>query len=292
MKIKKSAGERIFDITIHVFLILLAFICLFPFVNTAAVSLSDTNAIMAGKVLLWPVGFELSAYKTVFGDSSMIRSLLFTIGLTLLYTAIAVIMTILAAYPLAQKRLKGRKFFTLMITFTMYFSGGMIPSYLLVSELGLLNSIWALILPCAINTFNMIVMKSFFSSIPESLAEAARIDGCNDLMILVKIILPLSTPIIATISLFYAVQRWNSFTDALYYINDAKLYPLQMKLRQLISLNMVDQLVMDSQTEENVAIPESIKSASLMFATVPILLVYPWLQKYFVKGVMVGSIKE
>lgn len=291
MKIKKSFGETIFDIANYVFLILLAFICIFPFVNTAAVSLSDSSAIMAGKVLLLPVGFNLSAYKAVFGDSTMVRSLLFTIGLTLLFTAVAVIMTILAAYPLAQKRLKGRKALTLLITFTMYFSGGMIPSYLLVSELGLLNSVWALILPCAINTFNMIIMKSFFMTIPESLSEAARIDGCNDVSILIRIILPLSMPIIATISLFYAVQRWNGFTDALYYINDSKLYPLQLKLRQLISLNMVDQLVMDSQSEENVAIPESIKSASLMFATVPILLVYPWLQKYFVKGVMVGSIK-
>lgn len=291
MKIKKGLGERVFSIVNYILLIILAFICLFPFVNTLAVSLSDTNAIMAGKVVLFPVGFELSAYKAVFGDSTMIRSLFFTIFLTVLYVVIAMVMTILAAYPLAQKRLKGRKFLTLLITFTMYFSGGMIPSYLLVSELGMLNSIWALILPCAINTFNMIIMKSFFASLPESLSEAARIDGCNDIEILVKIILPLSMPIIATISLFYAVQRWNSFTDALYYINDADLYPLQLKLRQLISLNMVDQLVMDAQSDESVAIPESIKSASLMFATVPILLVYPWLQKYFVKGVMVGSIK-
>lgn len=291
MKIRRSFGEKLFDAGNYIFLIILAFLCLFPFINTAAISLSDTGAIMAGKVTLWPVGFELSAYKAVFNDSTMIRSLIFTIVLTLLFTFVAVFMTILAAYPLAQKRLRGRKTLTLIITFTMYFSGGMIPSYLLVSELGLLNSVWALILPCAVNTFNMIIMKSFFMTLPESLSEAARIDGCNDMSILFRIILPLSMPIIATISLFYAVQRWNGFTDALYYINDSKLYPLQLKLRQLISLNMVDQLVMDSQSEENTAIPESIKSASLMFATVPILLVYPWLQKYFVKGVMVGSIK-
>lgn len=291
MKIKVSIGERIFSVLNHAFLVLLAFLCLFPFVNTVAISFSETSAITAGKVLLVPVGFELSAYKAVFQDSTMIRSMIFTIILTVLFTAIAVLMTVLCAYPLAQKRLKGRKIITVLITFTMYFSGGMIPSYLLVSELNLLNTVWALILPCALNTFNMIIMKSFFMSLPESLSEAAYIDGCNDIGILFKIILPLSMPIIATISLFYAVQRWNGFTDALYYINDSKLYPLQMKLRQLISLNMVDQMIMDSQSEENVAIPESIKSASLMFATVPILMVYPWLQKYFVKGVMVGSVK-
>lgn len=288
---KRTIGDKIFDIVNVFFLTFFAFLCLFPFINIIAVSLSDNGAIISGKVFLWPVGLNTVAYKEVFTDLSMIRSFGFTVVLTVVYTLITLMMTILCAYPLSKQRLKGRTAFLLIITFTMYFSSGSIPIYLLVSELKLLNTIWALILPGAVNTFNMIVMKSFFSSIPAGLEESAKIDGAGHFRILFSIVLPLSMPIIATISLFYAVGRWNGFSDAIYYINDPKMFPLQLKLRQLISLNNVDQMMTNLQDEQDFIIPEQIKSASIMFATVPILLVYPWLQKYFVKGMMVGSIK-
>lgn len=288
---KQTIGDKIFNYINIVFLTVFALLCLLPFINIIAVSLSDNSAIISGKVFLLPVGMNITAYKTVFTDLTMIRSFGFTVILTLLYTAITMLMTILCAYPLANKKLKGRTAFLLMITFTMYFSGGTIPSYLLISGMNMLNTIWALILPGAVNTFNMIVMKSFFSSIPAGLEESARIDGAGHFRILFSIVLPLSLPIIATLSLFYAVGRWNGFSDALFYINDTKMYPLQLKLRQLISLNNVDQMMNDLNEEKQLVIPETIKSASIMFATVPILLVYPWLQKYFVKGMMVGSIK-
>lgn len=288
---KQTLGDRIFNVINVILLTLFAFLCLFPFINIIAVSLSDNTAIVSGKVFLWPVGFNTIAYREVFSDLGMIRSFLFTVGLTVLYTAITLFMTILCAYPLSKKYLKGRTVFLLLITFTMYFTSGMIPQYLLVSNLNLLNTIWALILPGAVNTFNMIVMKSFFTSIPTSLEESASLDGAGHLRILFSIVLPLSMPIIATISLFYAVGRWNGFSDALYYINDPKMFPLQLKLRQLISLNNVEQMMTDLQDAEDMVVPEQLKSASIMFATVPILVVYPWLQKYFVKGMMVGSIK-
>lgn len=288
---KNTLGDRIFNFINITLLTCFVCLCVFPFINIIAVSLSDNGAIISGKVFLWPVGINISAYREVFTDLTMIRSFVFTVGLTLLYTLITLIMTILCAYPLSKKSLKGRTALLLIITFTMYFSSGSIPLYLLVSELKLLNTIWALILPGAVNTFNMIVMKSFFTSLPSGLEESAKIDGAGHFRILFSIVLPLSMPIIATISLFYAVGRWNGFSDAIYYINDPKMYPLQLKLRQLISLNNVDQMMTNLQEEQDRVIPEQIKSASIMFATVPILLIYPWLQKYFVKGMMVGSIK-
>lgn len=288
---KKSRSEKIFDTVNITLLILFSALCIFPFINILAISLSENSAIVSGEVFLLPKGLVTNAYKTVLQDAAMIRSFLFTVALTVTYTAVTMVMTILCAYPLSKKRLAGRKVIMMLITFTMYFSGGIIPSYLLVKELNMLNTMWSLILPGAINTFNMIVMKSFFAGIPESLEEAAELDGAGQFRILITIILPLSLPIIATLILFYAVARWNSFSDALFYINNSKLYPLQLKLRQLISLNMVDQMMNDLQDAKQTVIPETIKAASLVFATAPILIVYPWLQKYFVKGVMLGSVK-
>lgn len=288
---RQTTGDKIFN-CINLFLLTIAaFLCLFPFINILAISLSENKDIMSGSVFLWPKGWNLAAYKTVFTDITILRSFGFTCFLTVLFTAVTMVMTTLCAYPLSKKQLKGRTVVLMMITFTMYFSGGAIPAYLLINDLHLLNTVWALVLPGAINTFNMIVMKSFFNSIPEGLEESAVIDGAGHLRILVRIVLPLSMPIIATLALFYAVARWNMFSDALYYINDPKMYPLQLKLRQLITLNQVDQMVNDLADERQNVIPETIKAASIIFATVPILLVYPWLQKYFVKGMMIGSIK-
>lgn len=290
-KIKMSVGDRVFGIVNLTIIILIAFTCIFPFINMLAISFSDSAAVMAGSVSLWPKGFQLEAYSKVFENSAMWRSLLFTIFLTVLYTFIALALTTLCAYPLSKKRLKGRNVFLMLITFTMYFSAGTIPTYLLVYNLHLLNTIWALILPCAINTFNMIMMKTFFQGVPESLEESAIIDGCSDFGVLLRITLPVSKPILATLALFYAVQRWNAFSDALYYINVQEMYPLQLKLQQLIAQGQADNMMNDVNAQLNTVVPETIKAASIIFATVPIILVYPWLQKYFVKGVMIGAVK-
>ncbi|KRE64925.1 carbohydrate ABC transporter permease [Paenibacillus sp. Soil750] len=279
------------DMAIIVFIIGVSITCLVPFLYMIALSLSSNSAIVSQKVTLWPVEFTLETYKTILSDVEMIYTLGYSIVLTIVYTLICMFLTICAAYPLTKKRLKGRSFFLSILVITMYFSGGLIPSYLLVKNLGMMNSIWSLLLPGAMSVFNLIILKTFFSSLPESLEESASIDGCNELGILFRIVLPLSLPSIATLSLFYAVDRWNGFQDALFYITDKNLYPMQLKLYQIITAN---QQLDTQQGEGSVGayiVPESLKAASVMFATVPILVVYPKLQKYFVEGVMTGAIK-
>lgn len=287
----KKQRINVVDVIIMLFIIGVAITCLVPFLYMIALSLSSNNAIISQKVSLWPVEFTLETYKTILSDVDMIYTLGYTIVLTIFYTIICMFLTICAAYPLTKKRLKGRDFVLTILVITMYFSGGLIPSYILVKNLDLMNSMWSLILPGAMSVFNLIILKTFFASLPESLEESASIDGCNELGILFRIILPLSMPSIATLSLFYAVDRWNGFQDALFYITDKNLYPMQLKLYQIITAN---QQLDTQQGEGSVGafiVPESLKAASVMFATVPILVVYPKLQKYFVEGVMTGAIK-
>ena len=267
--------------------------CIVPFINVIAVSLSSKSAILRGDVSFWPVEFTTQAYEVLFNDASMIRSLFMTVGMTVVYTIIAMFLTILMAYPLTKKRLRGRNFFSFLALFTMYFSGGVVPHYVNMLDLGLYNTIWSLILPAAISTYYMIILKSFFSSIPESLEEAATIDGANDFQILVRIYLPLSLASLATITLFYAVFRWNRFDDALYYIQDRNLYPLQLKLYNAIkNTQQVDLTAMqEGSTAVANNISQSIESATIIFATLPILVVYPFVQRYFVSGVTIGAVK-
>ena len=282
--------NRIFDFTIAAITMVLVIICIVPLVNMLAVSFSSNAAIMANKVLLWPVEWSFYAYMAVFKDAIMIRSLFFTVILTVAFTALSMFMTILCAYPLTKKNLKGRNVFLFLIVITMYFSGGMIPDYILVKSLGILNTVWCLLLPTMLSAFNMIILKTFFSNLPESLEESAFLDGASHATILFRIVLPLSTPVLATLSLFYAVGRWNGFQDALLYISDPKLYTLQLKLYQIVYNSMSLEV---SQVEGSWAgdlIPESMRAASVMFATVPILLVYPWLQRYFISGVMMPKV--
>jgi putative aldouronate transport system permease protein len=262
-----------------------------PLVNVLATSLSSSSAILASKVYLLPVETTFESYKAILKDDSMIRSLIFTALMTIGYTVLGMILTICAAYPLTKKRLKGRNIILLMIIFTMYFSGGLIPDYILAKNLNILDTVWSLVLPGAISAYNLIVLKSFFSSLPESLEESAILDGCNDIGVLFRIVLPLSKPVLATLSLFYAVGKWNSFMDALFYITDSKLYPLQLKLYQIIVNSQgIDASIGEGNMSQNV-LPESLEAACVIFATVPIILVYPWLQRYFVTGIMVGSVK-
>lgn len=288
----ERTANRIFDNVNMILLGLSVIICLLPFVHILAVSFSSNLAVTSGKVTLLPVGFNWEAYGKVFTDMSMIRSLGFTILLTVLSAGLCMLMTIVAAYPLTKKQLRGRKLIMFFIVVTMFFSGGIIPEYILVRDLNLLNTIWALVLPGLINPFFLIILISFFNGIPGSLEEAAEIDGSSHFGTLVRIILPLSLPVIATLCLFYAVGRWNGFQDTLMYISKPDLYPIQLKLYQMIQNNMVSELTsLEGNSGGPKITPESLKSASVVFATVPILLVYPWLQRYFVSGVMLGAVK-
>ncbi|WP_426452745.1 carbohydrate ABC transporter permease [Paenibacillus sp. S-38] len=288
---KTSVSDRLIDILILAVVTAASFLCLVPILHLASVSLSSNDAILSNQVTVVPVEWSTLAYETVLKDVKMFNSLFFTIGLVVLFTLICMVMTICAAYPLTKKKLRGRDFFLLTILFTMFFSGGLIPEYLLVKSLKLTNTIWALVLPGMINAFYLIILKSFFSSIPEELEESARMDGCSHFGILVRIVLPLSLPVLATLSLFYAVGRWNGFMDALFYITDQNMYPIQLKLYQLVISNQMSDAMATEGMSATVPIPESMKAASIMFATIPILLVYPWLQRYFISGMMIGAVK-
>ena len=267
--------------------------CLLPFVNVAAVSMSSKSAILRGDVSFWPVEFEMTAYQAIFADSSMLQSLLFTVEITVCYTAFSMILTVLMAYPLTKKRLKGRKFFNFLALFTMYFSGGTIPIYLNIKELGLLDTPWSLILPGMLSTYNMIILKSFFTALPNELEEAAIIDGATDFQVLLRIYLPLSMASLATLTLFYAVGKWNSFQDALYYISNKAYQPLQLKLYHIIKGSQAVDVAALEGGASTVAtsVSESIEPATIIFATLPILVVYPFVQRYFVAGVTIGAVK-
>ena len=291
LSLKKLTVGTAFIYAIVTFVVI---ICLFPFLHIFAMSFSSNRAIVSNLVGIFPVEFSTNAYQVVFMDNTMVRSLVYTIILTVIYTGISIMMTIFAAYPLTKKDLKGRNIFLGFFIITMYFSGGMIPDYLLIKDIGLLNSMWALILPGVISTYNMIIMKTFFSNIPDSIKESARLDGCSEIRLLFTIIMPLSTASIATISLFYAVGKWNAFQDALFYISNTNLYPLQLKLYQIVFNSMSVEISAQEGVLDlfsNIT-AESLKAACIMFATLPIILVYPWLQKYFIHGVMIGAVKE
>ncbi len=282
------------QIILVVIVMLLSLTCVLPFINILALSLSSKSAIIQGKVTLWPVEFTTETYKFLLKNDEMVSSLGYTVVITLAYTAFAMILTILMAYPLTKQRMKGRKFFNFLALFTMYFSGGIIPIYQNINDLGLMNTAWALILPGMLSTYNMIIMKSFFTSLPGELEEAATIDGANDFQILVRVYLPLSLASIATLTLFYAVGKWNSFQDALYYIQDRSLQPLQLKLYNAINgaTKAIDTANAEGGSMQAAnAVSESVKYATIIFATVPILVVYPFVQRYFVSGVTIGAVK-
>ncbi len=292
MKIKKTPMDIFADICIYSIVGILALACIIPFIHVAAKSLSSDAAIYANKVFIIPKGINIDAYKTVFGDSSMMHSLWFTVVLTITFTLLGMITTIFAAYVLTKSRLKGRSFFAMMFLITMYFGAGMIPDYLLMDTIGLLDTFWVLILPLLFSAYNMIILRTFMqSSIPDSLIEAAELDGCDDFRTLFQIVLPLSKPVLATLALFYAVGRWNSFSDALYYIQNTDLYPLQLKLYNLVNASGETSALAQEGGGAQQQAAEVVKSATIMFATIPIIIVYPFVQKYFVTGVMVGAVK-
>lgn len=290
---KKTKVWTIGQIVLVAFIFLVVLTCVLPFLNVIAISFSSKSAILRGDVSFWPVEFSTTAYEAIFSDKALVGSLWYTVKLTVIYTVLAMVMTILMAYPLTKKRLRGRQFFSFLALFTMYFSGGTIPIYLNVKEFGLLDSMWSLIIPGLLSTYNMIIMKSFFASLPGELEEAATIDGANDFQILLQVFLPLSLASIATLTLFYAVGKWNSFADAKYYITTRALQPLQLKLYNIIKgATAVDVAAIEGGSNANAqSISESIESATIIFATLPILVVYPFVQRYFVTGVTIGAVK-
>ncbi|MBQ6348157.1 MAG: carbohydrate ABC transporter permease [Clostridia bacterium] len=281
---------RFSDFAIAFVILLLSLTCIIPFIHIAAKSVSSNTAVLSKKVYLLPKGLNFEAYKSVFRDGQLTHSMVYTIWMTLLFTVIGMIVTTLAAYPLARKELKGRAFFAFILMFTMYFSAGLIPEYLLYKDLRLLNTMWVLVLPLSFSPYNMLIMRSFIrSTIPDSLYEASELDGASHFQILFMIVLPLSKPIIATLSLFYAVGRWNAYADAKYYITTKALQPLQYLLSNMV-LNSNDAASL-SEAAAVESTPEVLQAAVVMFATIPIMLVYPFVQKYFVKGTMIGAVK-
>ncbi len=292
---KKSPARlkrvQIGDVIIMLIITLLSLTCILPFIHITAKSISSATAVLAKDVYLLPKGINFDAYASIFLDGQLTYSMLYTVVVTVLFTVIGMIITICAAFPLSRKSLRGRAFFSLLLMFTMYFTAGLIPEYLLYKSLNLTNTMWVLVLPLAFSPYNMLIMKSFLqSTIPESLYEAAYLDGASNFTVLCRIVLPLSKPIIATLSLFYAVGRWNAYADARYYITKKALQPIQYLLSNMI-LNTGKDAVSLSEAAASTSTPEVLQAAAIMFATIPIILVYPFVQKYFVKGVMIGAVK-
>ncbi|MCL2411286.1 MAG: carbohydrate ABC transporter permease [Treponema sp.] len=290
--IKSKAKELEDKIIVFICLMVIA-ICLFPMLNIFARSLSDPLAIVRGEVSFWPVEPTLDSYRFVFLDPSFSRSMIWTIILTFVFTTFALTMTVMAAFPLTYDNLKGRKLINTIIIITMYFNAGIIPNYLLMRSLGLLDNPLVLILPGSLSVFNMIILRSFFYSVPDSLRESAEIDGANPFTVLMKIYLPLSLPVLATLSLFYAVGRWNGFSDALMFMTSAPdFHPIQLKLFNIINnLASIEVAAQEGIAGGIPAASDGMKAAAVMIATIPILLVYPWLQRYFISGVTIGAVK-
>ena len=284
-----------FHIVNNVIMVLLSACCVLPFVLLLISSLTEESVLIRNGYSFFPEAFSLDAYRYIFsGTSKIIKGYGITIFISLVGTVTGILMTLLLAYPLSRKTLRGRKFFTLLFIFTMYFQGGMIPDYILMNKLGLLETMSSLVLPLAFSAYNLVIMKnSLESSIPDSLIESALIDGANHYTILGRIVLPLSKPILATLTLFYAVGRWNTYSDAMFYIKqNTSLRPLQLKLYYLIvAATESIQGSINDVAVSTVTDPEILKAACIVFATVPIILVYPFVQKYFVQGTMIGAVK-
>jgi putative aldouronate transport system permease protein len=287
----KNWSNRLFNTVNYSLLTLVSLITIIPFVYIVSMSFASPEEVAKGGLLLFPSKFTLGAYKYIFSTDTMVRSILISIYITVFGTLINLLLTSFTAYPLAKATLRGRRMILLMILITMLFSGGLIPTYFVVKAFGMINTYWSLMIPTAISAFNLIVLKNFFQQIPDSLVDSAKIDGCNDVGILFRIILPLSMPAMATFGLFYAVGHWNTFFNAVMYINDAEKFPVQVILRQIVLLSQDQIGNTTSQQDPTDFLPQTIRMASIVVATVPIVLVYPFLQKHFAKGVLLGSVK-
>lgn len=293
-KKRSYGGDLAFDFSIDLLLIFCLLIVALPLIYITSASFSSPSAVISGKVWLLPVDFSLEGYKAVFKNSKILTGYGNTIFYTVAGTIVNVIFTVMAAYPLSRKNMPGKNLFAFMFTFTMVFNGGLIPTYLLHMNLGTLNTRWMMILPTVIGVWNLMLARNYFqNSVSPELLEAAQIDGCNDIQYLLKVLLPLSKPILAVLVLFYAVEHWNSFFNAFIYLNDQKLMPLQVVLRDILVSNQVDpSSILDPETmAAKEGLSDLLKYSTILVANVPIWCLYPFVQKYFVKGVMVGAVK-
>lgn len=287
-----TVGERIFDAFNFIALSILMLVTLYPIYYVAIASISNPTELMAHKGMIWfPQGLSFKAYAMVFDNPMILKGYGNTIFIVIVGLLFNLTLTAFGAYALSRKGLYYRKQLTLFIVFTMFFSGGLIPYYLTVKALGLTNSVWALIIPQAINTFNLIIMRTTFQAIPDSLEESAKIDGANDFIILFRIIVPISLPIMAVMILYYGVSHWNSWFNAMIFIRNRDLYPLQLILREILISGETAGMVTGAEAGDMVMLAETLKYATIMIATLPILFVYPFLQKFFVKGALLGAIK-
>ncbi|MFH5184184.1 carbohydrate ABC transporter permease [Paenibacillus sp. TAB 01] len=287
---KLRFGSFAFDAGNYAALALLAVLMIFPFWNVLVSSITAPHLVLEGAIRLWPEQLTFVAFTTIFNTPNFVKVFQNTVFITVIGTFISMLLSVLLAYPLSKKRLAGANAMAFAVFFTMMFSGGIIPSYLLVKSLGMINTLWSLMIPNAINAFNIMILISFFRTLPEELEDSGRIDGCNDFGILFRIMVPISMPIIATLTLFYAVAQWNMFFQAVMYISNPNNYTLQVLLRQLLIV-LTSDAVAASLSEDVPRIGVTVKLAMIVVSTVPILLVYPFLQKHFAKGMMLGSVK-
>lgn len=290
----QSRGDRAVEWMIYAVLGLVSVVVLYPVFFVGIASISNPENVMRGEVWLWPKNLSLVGYERLFANSELMKGY----GNTLLYTVagtmLNLVMTIAAAYPLSRPDFRGRTVFTILIVFTMFFSGGMIPTYLLIKDLGMLDTFWVMIIPSALSVWNMLIMKTFFqNSIPKEIQEAAFMDGCSNMKVLLRIVLPLSGPVLAVMILFYAVGHWNSYFNALIYLSDRDKYPLQLFLREILVQGQMQEMVdiSDDSLARSMMDAEAIKYAAVIITNLPMLILYPFLQKYFIKGVMIGAVK-
>lgn len=288
---RRMVRFSLYDVIVYTLLICMSLVTIIPVLFVLGGSFASTAELLEKGVVFFPTKFSMDGYKYIFSTMTFTKSLLVTVWITLLGTTTNLAMTILMAYPLSKSELKGQNFIMMLIVFSMVFSGGMIPLYLVVQSFGMLDTYWSLVVPGAISAFNLIIIRNFFQQLPEGLEESAKIDGYNDLQILIRIVLPLSMPIIATFALFYAVGHWNTYFNAILYINDASKWPIQVLLRQIVILSMGG--IGDSNAFDVSFVPpaQTVKLASIVVATVPVLLIYPFLQRHFTQGMMLGAIK-
>ena len=292
--VKDTRADKIFLVFVYFFLAIALLIVLYPLIYIVSASISNPHLVNSGEMWLLPKGVTFEGYRTLLGNSSIWRGYLNTIYYTVLGTSINLLVTLPCAYALSRDDFYGRRAFTNFMLVTMFLSGGLIPSYLLIRSLGMLNTVWALVIPGAVSVYNVVVTRTFFqTTIPREMEEAAIVDGCSDFRLFMQIVLPLSTPIIAVMALFYGVGHWNSFFSALIYLSDKSMYPLQMILREILILQDMSSNTVSNVTSEMAKqqLAEVIKYGVMIVSSLPVIIVYPFLQKYFVKGMMVGSIK-
>ena len=289
----KTKEDRIFEVVSTVIILIMTLVVLLPLVNVIAASFSSGKAVNAGKVLLWPVEFTLENYKIALGFKSIWTGYRNTIFYTVVGTAISVTLSLFCAYPLSQRHFSGRKFFNKIFLFTMIFNGGMIPTYMIVRDLKLLNTVWAVLLPSAVSFYNVVIIRNYIeTTIPVELEEAAILEGCDPFRFFLNFIVPLSKPIIVVIAMYYAVARWNNFFDGFMYLNDKNLYPLQLTLREILVIGSFSASDLDPEVAAAIqGLAGTLKNVVIVVSTLPLMCIYPFIQKYFVKGVMIGSVK-